>query len=67
MGAAWAVLDAEVQHIETEFTKSGSGRCTCQARAHNDNVEVPLVGGVNQFLMGFIIGPLFSYGTFGYL
>jgi hypothetical protein len=63
--AAGAVLDAEVHHVEPEFAKGRSGRGPGKAGTHHDDVEVTLVGGVYELLMSLIVGPLFSYGTFG--
>ena len=37
----------------------------CQTRTDHDYIKVALVGGVHEFLMCLIVGPFFSYGTFG--
>lgn len=65
VGAARAVLDTEVEHVETELAESGGSRSACQTRTDHDYIEVALVGGVHEFLMCLIVGPFFSYGTFG--
>ena len=66
VGAARRVLDAEVLHLETHFAERCGGACAGKARTYDDNVELTLVLGVNQFLMSLIVGPFFSHGTFGY-
>ena len=64
--AARGVLNAEVENLETHFAQRGGCAGSSQARAHHDDVQAALVGGVNQFLMSFIVGPFLSYRTFRY-
>ena len=65
--AAGGILDAEVLHLETHFAERGSGTGTCQTGTNDDNVEFALVLGVNEFLMCFIVAPLFRYRSSGNL
>ncbi len=65
--AARAVLNAEVVYVEAHFAEGRGCRCPCEAGAHHDDVEVALVGGVHQVLVGFVVGPFLSDGTFRYL
>jgi hypothetical protein len=59
-------LDAEDVYLETHGTERGGGRSTSETSTDNDDVDLTFVGRVHQFLVGFIIGPFFSKGTFGY-
>ena len=36
-----------------------------QTRTHDNDVELALIFRVDQFLVRFIVGPLFGYGAFG--
>ena len=65
MGAARAVLDAEVIDVEAKFAQSRRCRCAGKAGADYDDVEVALVGGIDKFLMGLVVGPLFGQRAFG--
>ena len=51
---AGAVLNAEVVDIEAHFAKCGGCRCAGKTCAHDNDVEVALVGGIHQVLVGFI-------------
>ena len=63
--AAGGILDAEVIYVETHLAEGGGCGGACETRTYHDDVEVALVGGVDEFLVGFIVGPLLSDGTFG--
>ncbi len=63
--AAGAVLYAEVIDIEAHFAERGSCGRTCEAGAHDDDVEVALVGGVDELLVGLVVGPFLRDRTFG--
>ena len=65
MRTAGAVLNAEVVDIEAHFAKCGGCRCAGKTCAHDNDVEVALVGGIHQVLVGFIVGPFLSDRTFG--
>ena len=60
------VLNAEVEYFETHFAQRGGCAGSGQARAHHDDVKTALVGGVYQFLMSFVVGPLLGYRSFRY-
>lgn len=63
--ATGRVLDAEVLDLESHFAERSRGAGAGQSRAHDDNVELTFVFGVHQFLVRFIVGPLFGHGAFG--
>ncbi len=67
VSAAGAVLDAEVEHVEAHLAESGGGRSAGQAGTYDDDVEVALVGGVDEFLVSLVVGPFLSDRTFGNL
>ena len=62
---AGRVLDAEVLDLESHFAERSRGAGAGQSRTHDDNVELTFVFGVHQFLVRFIVGPLFGHGAFG--
>jgi hypothetical protein len=66
VGTAGGILDAENVYFETHGTEGSGGRGSGKTGAHDDDVNLALVGRVHQFLVGFIIGPFFRKGTFGY-
>ena len=63
--ATGRVLDAEVFDLESHFAERSRGAGAGQSRTHDDNVELTFVFGVHQFLVRFIVGPLFGHGAFG--
>ena len=57
------VLDAQVDDIETHLAERGSCRCTSQTGTNNYHIELQLILGVHQALMGFILFPFLRYWT----
>ncbi len=67
MGTARRVLYAEVEDVEAKFTQRGGGRSTGETSTYDDDVEIALVGGIDELLVGLVVCPLLGEGTFGYL
>ena len=65
VGAARRVLDTEVLYLEAHLAQAGGGAGAGQTGADDDDVELALVLRVHQFLVCLIVGPFFSYRTFG--
>ena len=65
VGAAWRVLNAEVEHLEAHLAQCGGGAGASQSGTHHDDVEAALVGGVDEFLVRFIVSPFLSYWSLG--
>ena len=57
MRTARAVLDTEVQYVESHLCKGRGSRSTGKTRSYNNNVQTALVSRVHQFLMVLVIGP----------
>ena len=64
--AAGRVGDAEDVDVEAQGAERGGGRSTGQAGADDDDVELALVGGVDQLLAGLVVGPFFGQRAGGY-
>ena len=58
MGTTRRVLNAEIKHAESHFTKRSSSRCTRQTCSYDDDIKFALVRGINKLLMSFIVCPL---------
>ena len=63
---AGGILNAEYVDIEAHGTQRSGSRGTGKACTHNNDVDFTLVGRVYKFLTGFVVGPFFGEGTFGY-
>ena len=63
VGAARRVLYAEDVDVEAQSAKRSGSRGSSQASAYDDDVEFALVGRVDKFLRGLIVGPFFGEGT----
>ena len=63
---AGGILNAEYVHVEAQCSQRGGSRGTGKACTHNNDVDFTLVGRVYKFLTGFVVGPFFGEGTFGY-
>ena len=66
VSAAGRILNTEVQHVESQLAQRSGSRTAGKTRTNDDDVETTFIGRVHQFLVCFIIGPLFSQGAFGY-
>ena len=53
-----AVLNTEVQHVESHLSQRSGSRCAGQTRTYNNDVKLALVGRVNQLLMILVVRPL---------
>ena len=56
--AARAVLEAEAFHLVAQLRQRGGGRRARQAAAHDDDVELALVGRVDQLHVELVLVPL---------
>ena len=65
VSATGAILDAEIEHIESHLCQCRSGRSTGETCADHDDVETTLVSGVYKLLMSLVISPFISDGTLG--
>ena len=60
------ILGRRLMEEQPDNGGEGGGGGTGKARAQHDDVQLALVGRVDQLLRGFIIGPFFSERTSGY-
>ena len=58
VGAAWAVLVAEALHIVALLGKRRRGGSPRESRSHDDQIELPLVRGADDFCVVFKSRPL---------
>ncbi len=68
VGAAGRILDAEYLDIVAEFAERSGCGGTAEAGSHDDDVELALVGGANDFDGRLVVAPLlreFAGGNFG--
>ena len=61
--ATRAILDAEIEDVKAHLAERGRRGRASQAGAYDDDVELALVGGVDQFLVGLVVGPLLGQQT----
>ena len=66
VGAARAVLDAEGFYVVAQFAQGGGGGGAGQAGADDDDLVLPFVGGVNEFVGKTAFVPFFCQRSFGY-
>ncbi len=57
MRAAWAVLKAEAVDVVTQFTKACGGGTTGETRTNDDDVVLPLVGGIDELELELMLVP----------
>src|SRR6056297_1886090 len=58
VGPARRVVERERLHLIAEFTEGGGGGRSGKARTHHDDLELALVGRVDEFLVGDEVLPL---------
>ena len=59
VGTARRILYAENIHVEAQCSQRGGSRGTGKACSYHDDINLALVGGIDQFLAGFVVGPFF--------
>ena len=63
--AAGAVLEAEALHLVAEFRERGRGGSAGESAADDDDVKLPLVRGVDELHVKFVLVPLLRDWTGG--
>ena len=63
VSATGAIGDAEGLDMKSQLCQRRGGRGTGETGSHDDDIELTLIGGVDQLLMTLVIGPLLGKGT----